>query len=182
MTQDVLTVAGLLDDDGWSRSSGAEGWTVKDVISHAGQLISLVVAAVKGAVEYPDPPIGIERLNGVMVDATRGRNPAEIVDFLRAQSENAFPVFKSLQEEPLASSTAELLDLGTYELRAIPNMFTFDFATHLHFDLLAPRGPLSLAWPPMSERVAPAVHRRMAGILKMQPNPYRSLQHPSAST
>ncbi|MER5756922.1 hypothetical protein [Streptomyces sp. NPDC002088] len=33
MTQDVLTVAGLLDDDGWSRSSGAEGWTVKDVIS-----------------------------------------------------------------------------------------------------------------------------------------------------
>ncbi|WP_217559275.1 maleylpyruvate isomerase family mycothiol-dependent enzyme [Streptomyces sp. GbtcB6] len=179
LAQDVLALAGSLDDDDWRRPSGAEGWTVKDVFSHAGQLISLLVATVQGVAEYPDPPLGIERLNEVMVGPTRERKPAAIVDFLRAQAEIAFPVFEGLQHEPLASSSAEMLNLGTYELHAIPNMFTFDLAAHLHFDLLAPRGPLKLPRPPMGEeRIGPAVYWLMAGIPRMQPDLYRSLQAP----
>ncbi|MFF7469046.1 maleylpyruvate isomerase N-terminal domain-containing protein [Streptomyces sp. NPDC008092] len=179
LTQDVLALGGSLDDDDWSRPSGAEGWTVKDVFSHAGQLISLLVATIQGMAENPDPPLGVERLNEVMVGPTREQKPAAILDFLRTQAEIAFPVFESLQHEPLASSSAEMLDLGTYELHAIPNMFTFDLATHLHFDLLAPRGPLSLARPPMDEeRIGPAVYWLIAGIPKMQPDLYRSLRAP----
>ncbi|MFD8725729.1 maleylpyruvate isomerase N-terminal domain-containing protein [Streptomyces sp. NPDC059629] len=70
-TQDLLLVAGTLDDAGWNRPSGAEGWRVKDVFSHAGQLISLLVSAVQGTLRYPDPPLGIERLNEVLVGAAR---------------------------------------------------------------------------------------------------------------
>jgi hypothetical protein len=47
-TQDLLLLAGTLKDEDWSRPSGAEGWTVKDVFSHTGQLISLLVSACKG--------------------------------------------------------------------------------------------------------------------------------------
>jgi hypothetical protein len=180
-TQDLLLLAGTLKDEDWSRPSGAEGWTVKDVFSHTGQLISLLVSAVQGTEPPPDPPLGIERLNEVMVAPTRDQKPVAIIDFLRAQSEIAFPLFDSLQEEPLASSTAELLDLGTYELHAIPNMFSFDFATHLHFDLLAPRGPLDAGLPPMDEdRMEPSVYWLMHGIPRMQHDLYRSLLAPLA--
>lgn len=179
LTQDMFTLAEALGEDDWSRPSGADGWTVKDVFSHTGQLVSLLTAAVQGTVEYPDPPLGIEPLNDVLVSSTREQKPAAIIDFLRARSETAFSVFEALQEEPLASSTAELLDLGTYELHAIPNMFTFDFATHLHFDLLAPRGPLNLPWPPMDkDRMAPAVDWLMGGIPRMQSTLYLSLHAP----
>ncbi|MFE4962711.1 maleylpyruvate isomerase N-terminal domain-containing protein [Streptomyces sp. NPDC056660] len=180
-TQDLLLVASTLDDVGWNQPSGAEGWRVKDVFSHAGQLISLLVSAVQGTLRYPDPPLGIEQLNEVLVGAAGEQTPAATVDFLRVQSELAFPVFDSLQDEPLASSTAQLLDLGVYELHAIPDMFSFDFATHLRFDLLGPRGPLDADVPPMDEdRMEPSVHWLLGGIPKMQPDLHRSLLAPLA--
>ncbi|MCX5238931.1 maleylpyruvate isomerase N-terminal domain-containing protein [Streptomyces prunicolor] len=180
-TQDLLLLADTLDDADWNRPSGAGNWSVKDVFSHTGQLISLLVSAVQGTLQYPDPPLGIEPLNEVLVGATRGQAPAAIVDFLRVQSELAFPVFDSLQDEPLASSTAELLDLGIYELHAIANMFSFDFATHLRFDLLGPRGPLDAEVPPMDDdRMEPSVYWLLGGIPKMQRDLHRSLLAPLA--
>ncbi|MFK0113802.1 hypothetical protein [Streptomyces sp. NPDC091217] len=83
------------------------------------------------------------------------------------------------EQKPLASSPAEMLDPGTYELHAIPDMFTFDLAAHLHFNLLAPRGPLNLARPPMDEeRMGSAGYWLLAGIPQMQPDLYRSLHAP----
>jgi hypothetical protein len=44
--------------------SGAQGWSVKDVVAHAGCLLSPLVDAVGGAAA---PNIGIEQINEVMV-------------------------------------------------------------------------------------------------------------------
>jgi hypothetical protein len=59
----------------------------------------------------------------VVVGSGRGRP--------RAAAGRPAPQLKSLQEEPTASTQAQLLDLGSYPLQAIPDMFSFDFYTHL---------------------------------------------------
>ena len=42
-----------------------------------------------------------------------------------------------------------MLDLGTYPLHAIADMFTFDMTTHLRDDILAPRGPITRDLAPL---------------------------------
>jgi hypothetical protein len=64
-----------------------------------------------------------------------------------------------------------MVDLGAYPLHAIVDMFTFDFTTHLHLDVLGPRGPVRRETAPLDEaRLGPAVSWLLGGIPKMQPD------------
>jgi len=48
-------------------------------------------------------------------------------------------------------------------------MFTFDMTTHLRYDIVAPRGPITRQLPPLDElRLGPSVSWLLGGILKMQ--------------
>jgi hypothetical protein len=48
-------------------------------------------------------------------------------------------------------------------------MFTFDITTHLHYDILRPRGPIEASLKPLDERqLGPAVSWLLAGIPRMQ--------------
>jgi hypothetical protein len=59
--------------------------------------------------------------------------------------------------------------LGTYSLHGIADMFTFDMTTHLRYDILAPRGPITRQLPPLDEvRLGPSVSWLLGGIPKMQ--------------
>jgi hypothetical protein len=69
-THEMLSVGESLTDGQWLEPSGAEGWSVKDVVAHAGCLMSLV-DAVAGAAA---PDLGIEQINEVMVAEKRGLN------------------------------------------------------------------------------------------------------------
>src|SRR5271168_5171615 len=60
--QEMLGVGETLTDEQWQLPSGAEGWSVKDVVAHAGCLMAYLMAAVGGAAV---PDIGIEELNEV---------------------------------------------------------------------------------------------------------------------
>jgi hypothetical protein len=81
--------------------------------------MSLLVDAVGGAAA---PDMGIEQINEVMVGEKRGLDGAETIDFVRRNLAVALKTFEPLQEEPLASTTAQLADLGTYPLHAIVDM------------------------------------------------------------
>ena len=78
--QEMLGVGETLTDEQWHLPSGAEGWSVKDVVAHAGCLMAFLVAAVGGA---PGPDMGIEELNEVQVAEKRGLDGAETVAFVR---------------------------------------------------------------------------------------------------
>jgi hypothetical protein len=67
-TQEMLGLSETLNDEQWDLPSGADGWSVKDVVAHSGCLMSLLVAAV-GGVAAPD--MGIEQINELQVAERR---------------------------------------------------------------------------------------------------------------
>jgi uncharacterized protein (TIGR03083 family) len=165
-TQEMLGIDETLTDEQWHRPSGAEGWSVKDVVAHAGCLMAFLVAAVGGA---PGPDMGIEEVNEVQVAEKRGLDGRETMAFVRGELAAALEAFAPLQEEPVASATAQLQDLGTYPLHGIVDMFTFDITTHLRYDIVRPRGPIEASLMPLDERqLGPAVSWLLAGIPRMQ--------------
>lgn len=175
---DIVAVARSLTEGEWLTPSAADGWSVHDVVTHAGNLLSVVVDAVHGALVVPDG-MGIEALNDIQVRKVREWGSRKTVEFVETQLANALLVFTPLQEEPLASTEAQLLDLGMYSLHAIVDMFTFDFTTHLRLDILAPRGPIMRDTEPLDEaRLAPAVNWLLGGIPKMQADLGRHLDGP----
>ena len=179
-TQDIINVARGLNAVEWATESAARGWTIHDVVSHAGNLIGVVLDAVNGELVTPDG-MGIEALNDMQVEAKRSQDPMESVTFLEKQLAKAVPVFTQLQDEPYASTEAELLDLGSYPLHAIVDMFTFDFTTHLRYDILVPRGPIKRDLEPLDEaHLGPSVSWLLGGIPKMQRDLPKSLEGPIA--
>jgi uncharacterized protein (TIGR03083 family) len=165
--EDLVNVAEKLTDDQWHASSAAAGWSVCDVVVHVGSLLELLQAAVAGA---DSPPIGIEQLNDQVVAQRRDWTLAQATQFLGDQLHTALDTFSALQEEPAASTRVPMLDLGSYPLHAIADMFAFDITTHLHYDILAPRGPIRLPHSPLDEvLLVPAVEWLLGGISQMQP-------------
>jgi hypothetical protein len=170
---DLMEVARDLNEGEWHTPSAAVGWSVQDVVSHVGCLLEVLQAAVRGEA-VPDsavPDSGIEPLNEVMVAGRRDWDTARTLNNVEKQLEQAITLFTPLQEPPMASVETPMLDLGTYPLHAIADMFTFDMTTHLRYDILAPRGPIDRQLPPLDEeRLVPSVSWLLGGIPKMQPD------------
>jgi hypothetical protein len=165
---DLIDVARSLSEGEWQTPSAAAGWSVQDVVSHVGCLLELLQAAVSGEA-IPDS--GIEPLNEVMVADRRGWDAACTLNNVEKQLDEAITLFTPLQEPPMDSVETPMLDLGTYPLHAIADMFTFDMTTHLRYDILAPRGPIDRQLPPLDEaRLGPSVAWLLGGIARMQPN------------
>jgi uncharacterized protein (TIGR03083 family) len=174
---DVSELLGSVSDREWNYPSAAAGWTVKDVFTHMGDLLGILTSAMRGELRTE---LGLERLNDANVAAKSGWSPAEVAADFERQAAVAVPMFESVQEEPYASTQAQLLDLGSYPLHAIPDMFSFDFYTHLRWDILSPRGPLTGrdTLPEDEVRLKPAVGWLLAGIPKMQAGIRDSLAKP----
>lgn len=178
--QDIVTVAETFTDTDWATPSAASGWSVHDVVTHLGCLLGDLVAAVNG---QPLPELGIEKLNDLQVAEQPDRTGPETIAFLTDQLTQALATFEPLQDEPAASTQTPMLDLGSYPLHAIADMFAFDMATHLRYDILAPRGPLVRDLPPLDAvQLGPAVAWLLGGIPKMQPDLVRAVTAPLALT
>jgi mycothiol maleylpyruvate isomerase-like protein len=176
--QDILAIGQTLDPDQWQLPSAASGWSVQDVVVHAECLLGLLMAAVGGEAV---PEIGLEALNDLQVAEQRGRSSAQALEALQQNLDKALAVFAPLQDEPTASVETAMLDLGSYPLNSIVDMFTFDLTTHLRYDILTPRGPVDRHLPALGEaQLAPAVSWLLGGIPKMQPELPRHISAPLA--
>jgi uncharacterized protein (TIGR03083 family) len=176
--QEILTVGETLDSDQWQIPSAASGWSVQDVVVHTGCLLGLLMAAVGGAAV---PETGIEAFNDIQVAEKRGWNSAQALEALEENLDKALTVFAPLQDEPVASVETAMLDLGSYPLHSIVDMFTFDLTTHLRYDILTPRGPVNRHLPPLGEeQLVPAVSWLLGGIPKMQPDLPQHISAPLA--
>jgi uncharacterized protein (TIGR03083 family) len=165
---DLIDTARSLNEGEWQSPSAAAGWSVQDLVSHVGCLLELLQVAVRGEAV---PDSGIERLNEVTVAGRRDWDTARTLNNVEKQLDQAITLFTPLQEPPVASVESPMLDLGTYPLHAIADMFTFDMTTHLRYDILAPRGPINRQLPTLNEaRLGPSVSWLLGAIPKMEPN------------
>ncbi|MFJ3762828.1 maleylpyruvate isomerase N-terminal domain-containing protein [Streptomyces sp. NPDC090080] len=165
-----------LDEREWDEQSAATGWSVRSVGLHLGDLLAVLMSAVRGELTTD---LGIERLNDQHVAEKSDRSVAWIRDEFERQSVAALEVFEGLQNEPYASTEVPYLDLGTYPLHTMPDLCAFDFYTHLRWDVLAPRGPLRRMLPePDAVRLNPAVAWLLQGLPRMQPGLLDHLNQP----
>jgi uncharacterized protein (TIGR03083 family) len=176
---DILAIADSLSPAEWATPSAAQGWTIKDVVTHVGQLTAMLIAAVQGQLPEPETPTGVERLNDQLVAQHDSWTPHQAIESFRTLLDAGTTAFAALQDGPAAASTAPLLDLGTFPLHAIADMFAFDYSTHLRWDILTPRGPLHRDLPPLdAARLKPAVSWLLGGIPQMQPGLASHLSSP----
>ena len=94
---DVSALIGSLDDSEWTMPSAAAGWTIKDVVTHMGDLLGTLALAIRGEL---DTELGIERLNDASVAVKSAWSPAEVVADLEHQAPAMFPLLEALQKSP----------------------------------------------------------------------------------
>jgi Mycothiol maleylpyruvate isomerase N-terminal domain len=85
---DVSALIGALDDGEWNVPSAAAGWTVKGVRTHMGDLLSVLISAIRGE-SVGD--LGIEQLNDAHVAAKSGWSPSQVAADLERQASIGFP-------------------------------------------------------------------------------------------
>src|ERR1700691_3885257 len=73
---DVSGLIGVLDDGDWATASAAAGWTVKDVVTHFGDLLGILASAIAGTLSTD---LGIERLNDAHIAAKASCSPGQAV-------------------------------------------------------------------------------------------------------
>ncbi len=142
----LLGICAGLDDQQWEAPSGCAGWTVKDVITHLGNLFWMVA---DGA-QLPDTSgIPTEQAQEIGVQARRALSAAEALADYEKVSEVGLAKLAELAaldvEVPLGD------DFGTYSTRVLPCAYAFDHYTHIRADLFGPRGPLGGDPPPSDE-------------------------------
>ena len=95
--REIISAGETLDEEEWQLPSAASGWSVQDVVVHAGWLLGDLMAAVGGEVL---PEMGIEALNDIQVAEKRGWASRQAVDFFQQQLEKALAMFAPLRRRP----------------------------------------------------------------------------------
>jgi len=144
---EVKSVITTLSDEEWSRPSGCQGWSVRDLVAH-------MSSNYKETVDPSPPPaepinLPAERMMDMLVEPRKAWSNQQILDEYLAFCDQAVAVIESMQEEPLAP----LGNLGAHPLHILGNAIVFDHYCHLRHDIGAgvqraadlPRDPEALA-------------------------------------
>jgi hypothetical protein len=91
---DVSGLIGALDAGEWATASAAAGWTVKDVVTHFGDLLGILASAIAGTLSTD---LGIERLNDEHIAAKSSWSSGQVVTDLERQQAALLPQLESLQ-------------------------------------------------------------------------------------
>jgi uncharacterized protein (TIGR03083 family) len=170
-------VASLVPDE-WARPSRCTGWTVQDLVAHTGS--NFRVLAEPPDPSAPAPQVDTaEQLQDLLVAQRRGWSSADVAAEFRDNVKPALGALAAMQDEPLASGSITLTDLGTYPMHALADAFAFDLWCHLTVDLLAPTGPVERPQPKATdELLGPAVGWMLTGLPQMCPSVSTVLDRP----
>ena len=178
LTQRYADVVRSLEPDEWQLPSRCAGWSVQDLVAHAGS--NFHVVADPGAAPSEAPPHA-EDLQHLLVVQRRGWTAAQVAEELEQFSGPALAAFRAVQDEPAASSPLTMSELGTYPLHLLADAFAFDIWCHLYIDLLAPTGPVRRPVPePEHEVLRPGIGWMLAGLPQMCPSVSKVLDQPLA--
>lgn len=178
---EVKSVVTTLTEEEWSRPSGCQGWSVRDLVAHMSSNYKETVDPSPAPAEPLDLPA--ERMMDLLVEPRKQWTNQQILDEYLAYCDQAVAVLGSMQEEPLASTVIPLADLGSYPMNQLADAYAFDHYCHLRIDLLAPEGPIERRIPTAdAARLGPTIGWMITGMPQMQPNLGRSLTAPITLT
>ncbi|MEV6339302.1 maleylpyruvate isomerase N-terminal domain-containing protein [Nocardia vinacea] len=128
----VLDFCAQLTPAEWAAPSRAAGWRVRDVIAHLGSECHLnftpdLVKVLRSR--------NIERLNDDFVARRADWDRDRVVGEMARWSSRIATAACTTQRWPLASIRIPIGELGSYPLRLLPSLLTFDFHTHLRHDI-----------------------------------------------
>jgi uncharacterized protein (TIGR03083 family) len=160
--QDVLDLCSTLSDDQWQTPSMAEGWLVRDVVAHLGDVSRLLVTPAAVPSMFGNDAEGT---NDKLVAKRASLSPDQVLDEYSRWSSRAAALMTVAGRPPLGVVPIRVANLGWYPMRVVPSMLTFDTYVHLRHDI-APA--LDAEVPPVSgERLAVVVEWMMAGLEQM---------------
>ena len=173
--EDVLNVCAKLSDAQWQVPSMAEGWLVRDVVAHLGDVSRLLVT-----------PAAVSAMFGSDAEGTNdelvARHASQPLDRIVAEYEKwsarAAGVLAVGARPPVGALPIRVSNLGWYPMRLVPSMLAFDTYVHLRHDI-APA--LNMELPPVSgERLAVVLEWMMAGLEQMNRDSMGWLDQPIA--
>lgn len=154
--------------DDWSAQSLCDGWRVQEVFAHISSNMLEIVQPSAPPPEGSPEMLAEERMEA-LVAPRRDWTSNQVLDEYKAYFDGWIGALGALQEEPLASSTTEFGELGTYPMHLVANAFAFDHYCHVYIDVLAPQGPLATdVAAPDDDMVRPGIDWMIAGLPQMQ--------------
>lgn len=164
---DLLGVLAGLTTDDWELPSACAGWRVHDVIAHVTSNFKEMVDPTPAPAD-PPPPITAEQAMEALVEPRRTWTSRQLIEEYERYADGAFATLAAMQDEPLASMSLAVADLGTYPMHALANAYCFDHYCHLRHDLSAPAGPLATQLPAVDDvRLRPGIEWMWTGLPQM---------------
>lgn len=174
---DVLTVCSGLTEDQWFSPSCADGWRVRDVVAHMGSECKSMLSpmVVKQMLTK-----NIERLNDSTIESRREWPIDRVLTEFDVWSGRTVAFVSVAARPPLGGLPVPIGELGRYPTGLFPSIFTFDFDTHLRYDI-APAIGLTLE-PPTAQRTAVILDWLILGLEQMNRTAMGWVDRPLALT
>ncbi len=167
--QDIEPILRSLTDDEWKLPTACPGWRMHEAVAHMTSNMKLFVDPEPMPEPEPggDMP-GAEELAEMLLVDRRNWSHEKLMAEYDAVLEGFLVALGAFQDEPMASTTSDLGQLGVHPMHIFPNMFTFDHYCHLRIDMLRPGGELEREVAPSDDlRVRPGIEWMMAGLPQM---------------
>lgn len=175
--EDLLTLCTGLTDDQWLSPSCAEGWRVRDVIAHIGAVCKGMFTPMIVQQMFSKD---IERLNDTTVDARRDWPIDQVLSEFDVWTKRTIGFVSVASRRPFGEFPLPIGDLGTYPTSVFPSLFTFDFDTHLRYDI-APAIGLTID-PLTGQRTAVILYWLIPGLEQMNRTTMGWVDRPLALT
>lgn len=160
--QEVIDLCSAFTAEQWQTPSMAEGWLVRDVVAHLGDVSRLLVTPAAVPSMFGNDAEGA---NDKLIAKRSSLSPNQVLEEYTKWSSRAVALLAVAGRSPLSVVPIRVANLGWYPLRAIPSMIAFDTYVHLRHDI-APA--LGASVPPAGgEQLAVVIEWMMAGLEQM---------------
>ena len=137
----VSTLCSTISDDQWHAPSNATGWSTGDVIAHMSSTCRLLLTA--DALRAMTTG-SIERLNDRFVESRRAWGREQVAAEFAAWGGRCITLLDAVGRTPAGAIRVPVGDIGQFPVSKFPSMLTFDWHTHLAYDIAKALGRPSI--------------------------------------